>query len=222
MLLDELFKKSNTVILVGGSGLYLQALTQGLDKFPEVNPKDKAFVEKLWADSGIEALQNLLRELDPQYAQVVDLQNPMRLIRALSVCLSSKQPYSNFLGKPKPTKSFQHIAIGIEGPRPWLYQRINQRVDQMVQEGLFDEASSLYPHKELNALKTVGYTEVFAFMDGVISREQAIEDIKTNTRRYAKRQGTWFRRQSDIHWISAENPTKQAKSILQKLGVSPV
>jgi len=110
----------------------------------------------------------------------------------------------------------------MEGPKPWLYQRINQRVDQMVLEGLFDEASSLYPHKELNALKTVGYTEVFAFMDGLISREQAIEDIKTNTRRYAKRQGTWFRRQSDIHWISAENPTIQAKSVLQKLGINPL
>lgn len=222
ILLDELFKKSNSVILVGGSGLYIQALTQGLDEFPEVNPKDKAFVEKLWADDGIEALQNLLRELDPRYAQVVDLQNPMRLIRALSVCLSSKQPYSSFLGKPKPKKNFEHIAIGMEGPRPWLHQRINQRVDQMVQEGLFDEASSLYPHRELNALKTVGYSEVFAFMDGVISREQAIEDIKTNTRRYAKRQGTWFRRQSGIHWISAENPTIQAKSVLQQNGISPV
>ena len=220
-LLDQLFAVNPVVILVGGSGLYIQALTQGLDEFPEVAPEHKTYVEALWKDRGIEALQKLLRELDPEYAKTVDLQNPMRLIRALSVCLSCKQPYSHFLGKAKPARNFKNIALGIEGPRTWLHQRINLRVDQMVASGLFQEAASLYEHRDLNALKTVGYTEVFAYMNGLISEAQAIEDIKTNTRRYAKRQGTWFRRQPDIHWVTEVEPQLQAISALQGLGITP-
>ncbi len=208
-LTKKLFEKKNALILVGGSGLYIDAVLFGLDKFPKVDAKYRLQLDELLRENGIEALQKLLREKDPVYLEKVDQNNPHRLIRALEVCLSSGKPYSTFLNQKKIKRNFQHLIIGLDTEREKLYQRINKRVDQMVSDGLEAEAKSLYPNKQLNALQTVGYQEFFDFFDGKISKEEAIESIKQNTRRFAKRQITWFKKY-DATWFEGDSENYQA------------
>ncbi|EAR15840.1 MULTISPECIES: tRNA (adenosine(37)-N6)-dimethylallyltransferase MiaA [Robiginitalea] len=208
--LRNLFKTHDIAILVGGSGLYLDAVTRGLDEFPEVEARIRRELNALWQDQGLGALQEMLREKDPEYYSAVDRQNPHRLIRALEVCLVAGRPYSSFLGKRKAPEFFKTIRLGIDAPRETVYRRIEQRVQAMVKAGLEAEARSLYPYRDLNALQTVGYQEFFAYFDGKYDRDTALEEIAKNTRRFAKRQLTWFRKDPEIHWIPYDAPLDQA------------
>ena len=195
--LKTLFKTKDTVILVGGSGMYADALIDGLDVFPEIDSQIRLDLIAKLHDEGIEALSVQLKKLDLTYYENVDLGNPHRLIRALEVCLESGLPYSSFLGNKKAPDFFTTKKIVIQWKRQTLYQRINLRVDQIVAAGLEEEARKLYPNKNENALQTVGYREWFIHFDGTTDKATAIEEIKKNTRRYAKRQITWFKRYSD-------------------------
>jgi tRNA dimethylallyltransferase len=197
-LLEELYQDHDPLLLTGGSGLYINALCQGMDEFPNVPEHIRHEVEAAYQQHGISYLQEALKSADPVYCETVDLQNPHRLIRALSVCYSSGQPYSSFRKAGAAARFFRPVYLQLHWPREELYDRINRRVDLMLEAGLEEEARSLYPLKHLTALQTVGYQEFFDYFDGNISREQAIELIKRNSRRYAKRQLTWFRR--DGHW----------------------
>jgi len=193
-LLKKLFKKHDTVIMVGGSGLYADAVMQGLDEFPEVDPAIRPQLMAIFQQEGIEILQDLLRQHDIKHYQRVDRNNPHRLIRALEISLSSGKPYSSYLGKREAPDFFEAQTIVIDWAREKLYERINTRVDHMIEANLINEAQALHPQKNLNALQTVGYRELFAYFDGKIDKEFAQDEIKKNTRRYAKRQVTWFRK----------------------------
>ena len=195
--LKTLFKTKDTVILVGGSGMYADALIDGLDVFPEIDPQIRLDLNAKLHNEGIEALSGQLKKLDLTYYGKVDLGNPHRLIRALEVCLESGLPYSSFLGNNKAPDFFTTKKIVIQWKRQTLYQRINLRVDQIVAAGLEEEARKLYPNKNENALQTVGYREWFIHFNGTTDKATVIEEIKKNTRRYAKRQITWFKRYSD-------------------------
>lgn len=193
-LLENLFKTKDIVLLVGGSGLFIKAVLEGLDKFPEVPQSVRNKWSKIAETEGIEKLQNLLQKQDSEYYREVDIHNPHRLIRALSVIEVSGKPFSSFRNKSGKKRNFIPINIKLNWEREILYQRINLRVDQMMEQGLLAEANGLYHLKDLNALQTVGYQEFFDFFDGNISQEEAVELLKRNTRRYAKRQMTWLRK----------------------------
>lgn len=197
-LLEQLFEEHDLVVVAGGSGLYIKALTEGLDQFPEVPLTIRDSIEQQYEQRGISYLQQLLLEKDPVYYQQVDLNNPHRLIRALAVIESSGKPFSSFRTTQHKTRSFHPIYLQMHWPRPDLYDRINKRVDIMLEEGLLEEVKSVYPHKNLTSLQTVGYQELFDYLEGTITLEEGIELIKRNSRRYAKRQLTWMRR--DGHW----------------------
>lgn len=199
--LHELFQKNEIVILVGGSGLYIDALLNGLDNFPEVPAEIRQELIEKYQQKGISFLQEKLKELDFQQYNKMDIQNPQRLIRALEVCLASGKPYSSFLNKKEKNPFFTSVEIGLTASRSVIYERINLRVEKMLEQGLLKEAQKLYPHRNLNALQTVGYQELFSFFGGEFSLEVAIEKIKTNTRRFAKRQATWFGKNPKIHWF---------------------
>ena len=200
-LLKELFKQHNVVIMVGGSGLYADTVVYGLDDFPEVSPEIRNELNELYQKQGITYLQTRLKDLDSiQYTQM-DIQNPQRMMRALEVCIASGKPYSSFLKKKKTLRDFTNITIGLTAEREVVYNRINRRVELMLEEGLLIEAQRLFPYKELNALQTVGYRELFDFLEGKTSLDFAVEEIKKNTRRFAKRQYTWFHKNKDIHWF---------------------
>ncbi len=202
--LEELFKDHTHAILVGGSGLYIDAVTKGLDNFPEVDTTIRKKLQETYNNKGLEPLQQRLKALDPMYYEKVDLQNTQRVLRALEVCVSSGQPYSSFLTKPSKKRPFNTIRIGITADRQLIYDRINQRVDTMIKEGLIDEVKSLYNYKSLNALNTVGYKEIFKHLDGEWELDFAISEIKKNTRRFAKRQLTWFRKDTEIEWFDSK------------------
>jgi tRNA dimethylallyltransferase len=215
-LLDGLFNEKNIVILVGGSGLYIDAITKGLDYFPKVSPEVREALNKQLKNNGIEALQELLKQSDPQYYDTIDLNNPHRLIRALEICIGTGKPYSSFLGKKK-SRTFKTTTIGLTAPREIVYERLNDRVDKMIEHGLVEEARSLYEHKGLNALQTVGYTEMFKYFDGDWDLDFAISEIKKNTRRFAKRQRTWFKKNEHTHWINYQfNIDEVLRNILTK------
>ncbi len=205
-LLEKIFEKKEIAILVGGSGLFIRALCEGLDKFPPVPDGILEELERIFKDEGITPLQEELREKDPDYFQQVDQNNPMRLIRALSVCRASGKPFSSFRSGKKAKRPFTPIYILLQMDREKLYERINLRVDRMIEQGLVEEARKLFPHRHFNALQTVGYQELFEHFEGKITLEEAIEKIKQNSRRYAKRQATWFRK--DSHW-QAFSPQEQ-------------
>lgn len=196
--IEQLFKDHQYLILVGGSGLYINAVLNGVDDFEEIPVEIRESLNKSYQEKGITFLQEELKKLDPEYYNQVDLNNPQRLIRALEVSLHTGKPYSGFRTKIKKERSFQHINILINTDREKLYERINLRVDKMMQDGLLQEVKELIPFKNLNALNTVGYKELFDYFDNKISLDQAIEQIKQNTRRYAKRQLTWFNNQGDF------------------------
>jgi tRNA dimethylallyltransferase len=193
--LEELFKDHDLVFMVGGSGLYINAVLYGVDEFEEVSEETKKKVKKGYEEKGIEWLREQVQNLDPDHYSTVDVSNPQRLQRALEVCLESGKPYSSFLSKTKKERTFEPIKLLINTDREQLYERINTRVDQMISAGLVEEAKKLYPHKDLNALNTVGYKELFAHFDGQTDLKTAIDLIKQKTRNYAKRQLTWFKNQ---------------------------
>ena len=193
-ILDHLFLEKDVVILTGGSGLYIRALCEGLDQFPEVPSQVRTDLIEQYEKDGIEYLQKELADKDPDYFKIVDKQNPQRLIRALEVCIASGASYSSFRIKANTIRPFKTINIQLEWERAALYDRINQRVDNMIKTGLIEEARKLYPLKHLNALQTVGYQELFDYFDKKITLEEAVELIKRNSRRYAKRQLTWMRK----------------------------
>jgi tRNA dimethylallyltransferase len=199
--LDELFLTNDYVVLVGGSGLYVDAVLKGFDDFPEIEVLVREEVTSNYEKSGIRYLQTELEKRDPNYFEVVAKENPQRMMRALEVCIGSGKPYSSFLNQKKNTRNFTPILIGLEAERSLIYDRINKRVDIMMNEGLLAEAKDLFPHKDLNALQTVGYRELFSYFEGEISLKFAIEEIKKNTRRFAKRQLTWFKRNEDTKWF---------------------
>ena len=199
--LDELFLINDYVLMVGGSGLYVDAVLKGFDYFPEIDASVRDEVTSNYEKSGIEYLQTELEKRDPNYFEVVAKENPQRMMRALEVCLGSGKPYSSFLNQKKTTRNFTPILIGLEAERSTIYDRINQRVNSMMSEGLLAEAKDLFPHKDLNALQTVGYRELFRYFGGEISLEFAFEEIKKNTRRFAKRQLTWFKRNEGTKWF---------------------
>lgn len=190
--LENYFKNNNHIIITGGTGLYIEALIEGLNEFPDVEKDIIKNLEKIYSDKGIEALQDKLKKIDPDYFSKVDKNNHHRLIRAISVFEQSGIPYSAFLKKDKNKIKYKSINILLELPRKELYDRINTRVDEMILNGLEKEAKELFPHRNLKALNTVGYKELFKYFDGEITLEEAISLIKRNTRRYAKRQMTWF------------------------------
>ncbi len=211
--LDELYTKSNTAIMVGGSGLYVNAVLYGLDTFPPIEVSIRESIQAQYAAQGIEYLQNELKRLDPAYYQTIQtenpqtLQNPQRLMRFVEVCVGTKKPYSSFLQQVSVIRNFTPILIGLDAPREVLYERINLRVDQMMEKGLVQEVTALLAEQDNNALQTVGYKELFAHLNGNCTLTDAVEAIKQNTRRYAKRQLTWFRRNADIQWFDYQSPT---------------
>ena len=199
--IDELFLTNDYIVMVGGSGLYVDAVLKGFDEFPEINASVREEVTYNYEKFGIEYLQTELEKRDPNYFKVVSKENPQRIMRALEVCIGSGKPYSTFLNLKKNTRNFTPILIGLEAERSIIYDRINQRVNCMINEGLLAEAKALFPHKKLNALHTVGYRELFQYFEEEISLQFAIEEIKKNTRRFAKRQLTWFKRNENIKWF---------------------
>ena len=199
--LEALFKENPIQIMVGGSGLYVDAVLNGLDYFPEVDPKIREALLLKLEKEGIEVLQKQLKELDLETYKLIAIDNPHRIMRALEVCIGSGIPYSTFKNKPKKQRNFNNIKIGLNADREIIYNRINQRVDAMIDNGLIEEAKTLYAHKELNALQTVGYRELFSFFDGNFTEEFAISEIKKNSRRFAKRQLTWFKRDKNTLWF---------------------
>ena len=203
--LEELFADHDWVVAVGGSGLYVRALCEGMDDLPQADEPLRRKLEHRLAEEGLGALAEELRELDPEYCRTADLNNPARVMRALEVCLQTHMPYSRQRTGERRPRPFEIVKIGIDLPRDVLYDRINRRVDRMLADGLEAEARALYPYRELNALKTVGYREFFDYFDGRIGYDEAVELIKRNSRRYAKRQLTWFRRDSEIRWFAPDD-----------------
>jgi len=203
-LLPELFEKNNITLMSGGSGMYIDAACSGIDDIPDVDPSVREKFLKKYNEDGIEGLRMTLKLLDPDHYANVDLKNSKRILRALEICESTGRPYSSFLKKEKRVRDFGIIKIGLERPRNELYSRINERVDEMIKAGLEEEANSLYNFRNLNALKCVGYREFFDVIDGKITRDKAIELIKRNTRRYAKRQLTWWGKDKEIKWFQPE------------------
>lgn len=204
VLLDELFQTRDVVIMVGGSGLFIRAITHGFDDIPGTSPEIREQLNDDFRDNGIAALQEKLRVADPEYYATVDINNPQRIIRALEVFKSTGQPFSSFRTLKRAERPFRIISIGLDMPREALYDRINRRVDQMIEQGLVDEVTSLLPYRHLNPLNTVGYTEIFDYLDGQMNLASAVVAIKQNTRRFAKRQLTWFRKDKTIHWLTAD------------------
>src|ERR1035437_76498 len=200
-LLDELFQKHKFVLLVGGSMMYIDAVCKGMDDIPGVDIETRAFWQKEFAEKGLEFIQNELKRVDPVHYQQVDIQNPKRIIHALEICSISGKPYSEFRTGKRKDRNFKILKIGLNRPRPELYERINSRVDEMMEEGLLNEAKEFYPFKNLNTLNTVGYKELYEYLDGNCTLDFAVNMIKQDSRRYAKRQMTWFNRDKEIHWF---------------------
>jgi len=211
--LDEYLKTKDTIIAVGGSGMFLNALTHGFDELPENTSEIRAELNTIFKNEGLAPLQKELLKKDPSYYHEVDLKNHVRVIRALEVIRITNQPYSSQRKREKKQRNFEVIKIGIDYPREDLYECINHRVDLMMKAGLLEEAKLLYPHQAKNALQTVGYRELFDYFEGKYELDFAIQEIKKNSRRYAKRQITWFKKDTDIHWIKP-NDLETAKQII--------
>jgi tRNA dimethylallyltransferase len=216
--LDTLFKSVNTVVAVGGSGLYIRALCEGMDSLPEADATLREQLATRLQNEGVECLANQLRELDPEYYQVVDRNNPARIMRALEVCLSSGQKYSELRKGERKERDFQIVKIGVSMPREQLYDRVNRRVEMMIAAGLEAEARSVLAYRHCNSLHTVGYSEMFDYFDGKTTLDEAIELIKRNTRHYAKRQMTWFRRDEQIAWFAPTDYQQIIKYIDSQFG----
>lgn len=203
-LLEQLFAKHYVVVVAGGSGMYVQALTRGMDRMPEVPPQLREALNQQLKEQGLESLVEELKQLDPLYWQEVDRQNPSRIIRALEVSRATGKPYSAFRQQQYPKRAFETIKLGLDRPREELYTRIDQRMELMLEQGLLEEAKRLYPFRQLNALQTVGYQEIFSYLEGKYDWDEAVRLLKRNSRRYAKRQLTWFRKDPDFVWFHPE------------------
>lgn len=215
--INSIFKKNKVAVLVGGSGLFINSVLYGLDEIPEI---DENIRNSLYSDMdslGIKTLQEKLKLLDPNSYENIDIDNPRRLIRALEVTIGSGKPYSSFLKKTKKTRNFNVITIGLNQDRAELYEKINTRVDNMIKDGLIDEAKGLYELKNLKTLNTIGYSEVFKYIDGVYSKDECINEIKKNTRRYAKRQLTWFKSIENVKWVSPNYDLKDVLNHIERL-----
>ena len=200
-VLKNYFKKNNYAVLVGGSGLFVHVVCNGIDDIPKVPNELRNKVREYYKINGLNYIQNLLKQYDKKHYNVIDLSNPQRILRALEVCIYTKKPFSSFLIKKQEKNNFHLIKIGLNPPREILYENINSRVDSMIKNGLIDEALNLVDFKNLNSLQTVGYKELFDFFDNKISEKEAIDLIKRNTKKYAKKQMTWFKRDRDIKWF---------------------
>lgn len=214
--LNSYFRSNEYAILVGGSGLYVDAVIYGLNTFPEIPEGKREELEARLVNDGIESLQKVLKEKDPVYYASADIKNPRRLIRALEVIETSGKPYSSYRKGMNTNREFNTIFIGLDAERPVIYDRINRRVDVMIANGLIDEAKSLHKYKNLNALQTVGYRELFDYFDGKISKEFAISEIQKNSRRFAKRQGTWFKKNKEIKWFDYKTPIEEITAYIIK------
>lgn len=214
-LLNQLFQKNPIQIMVGGSGLYVDAVLHGFDEFPALEGTIRETINQRFEEEGLAYLQETLQSLDPHYFNKLTaenpqtLQNPQRMKRFVEVCLGTGKPYSSFIGKKEKVRPFQSICIGLEAERHELYDRINRRVDLMMADGLLEEVRALYPQRHLNALQTVGYRELFAYLEGDVDLPTAIENIKMNTRRFAKRQMTWFKRDPNTLWFPYTTPWEE-------------
>lgn len=213
--LDKLFEEKNIQIMVGGSGLYVDAVLKGFDEFPDINPSVRDTINTQFEEKGLTYLQDTLQNLDPSYYKTIaaenpqTFQNPQRMKRFVEVCIGTGKPYSSFIGKRKNNRNFKPIIIGLEADREIMYDRINQRVDIMMNNGLLNEVTSLYNQKHLNALQTVGYKELFDYLDEKTTLPFAIEEIKKNTRRFSKRQITWFKRTENANWFDYLTPVEE-------------
>lgn len=215
----ELFQMNDVVILVGGSMMYEKAVIRGLNDLPQANDDHQKKLTGIWENNGIEALRNLLEVLDPQYYAMVDRNNPRRLLRAIDIIWQTGKTYTENIAAQVKQKNFQVVRIGIEAAREIIYEKINHRVDVMMDYGLLQEAQQLMNFRNLVALQTVGYTELFRYFDGEWTLDFAIEEIKKNSRRFAKRQLTWYRKEEDIHWVNFQNSLEESLSLLQGLHI---
>lgn len=204
-LLDQLFQTSDYALLTGGSMMYIDAVCDGIDDIPTIDEETRRLMKQRLADEGLEALCEELRSLDPEYYEIVDRQNPRRVVHALEICTMTGKTYTSFRRRERRQRPFRIVKIALNRPREELYERINRRVDQMMSDGLLDEARALYPKKELNALNTVGYKELFDYLDGRWPLEEAVERIKGNTRRYARKQLTWYKKDKQIRWFHPDD-----------------
>ncbi len=216
-IIEKIHKRNNVIIMVGGSGLYLDAIIHGLDSFPKIKKKNKNELYEHYRTNGIEYLKKKLKELDENYYNKVDINNPQRLIRAIEVCMASDKTYSSYLNLSKKKRKFDVIKIILEEERNILYERINDRVDKMVKKGLIQEVSKNIKYKKYNSLNTIGYKEIFEYLDGKQSLFNAIEKIKRNTRRYAKRQITWFKKYKSNSLFTKKDRKKILNFILEKM-----
>lgn len=214
-VISKIHQKNSVAIMVGGSGLYVKAVTKGLDHFPEVDKSIRENLNHVYQSKGLEPLQQQLKTLDPVAYNTVAISNPQRLIRALEICIGTNKPYSSFLSHKAKERDFKTISIGLNAERSILYDRINQRVDIMIANGLVEEVKSLLPYKNLNALNTVGYKEIFQYLEGHCTLDFAISEIKKNTRRFAKRQLTWFRKDDRINWFDYQTNIEDILEIIK-------
>lgn len=216
-LLKEKFEHFNTMLMVGGSGMYVDAVCRGIDDLPEIDQEIRAKLEKKYLEEGIESLRFELKKLDPEYYDVVDLRNPKRILKGLEICMMTGKTYTSFRKSIKKERNFNILKIGLTMDRDLLYERIEKRVDLMVEQGLFEEAKKFYSFKHLNSLNTVGYKELFAHFSGEYDLKKAIELIKRNSRRYAKRQLSWFKRDEEINWFDRAEKDKILEFVEKKI-----
>ena len=200
-ILQREFEHSDYALLTGGSMMYIDAVCNGIDEIPTVDDATRELLKSRLSSEGLEPLVEELRQLDPEYYEIVDKQNPRRVVHGLEICLMTGKTYTSFRKREKKERPFRIVKIGLNRDREELYNRINQRVDQMMTDGLLDEAQRLYPMRHMNALNTVGYKEMFAYIDGTWTLEEAVERIKGNTRRYARKQLTWYKKDEQIRWF---------------------
>ena len=215
-LLDQQFQTHDYALMAGGSMMYIDAVCDGIDDIPTIDDATRELMKKRLAEEGLEKLCEELKILDPDYYDIVDRQNPRRVVHALEICTMTGKPYTSFRKREKRERPFRIIKIGLNRPREELYERINRRVDQMMAEGLLDEVQSLYPRRSLNALNTVGYKELFDYIDGRWPLEEAVERIKGNTRRYARKQLTWYKKDEQIRWFHPDDKETIINYISQK------
>lgn len=212
-VIDQLFNKYDVLLLVGGSMLYIDAICKGIDVMPDADPEIRADLKQQLEEEGIEALRLQLKKLDPDYYHMVDLKNPNRIIHALEISIQTGKPYSSFRSNTEKKRPFEIIKVALNCERQILHKRINMRVDEMVKNGLEQEVRSVYPQKQFNSLNTVGYREWFSYFDGEITRDKAIELVKRNSRRYARKQITWFRKDEKVSWFEPTEVDKIIKHI---------
>ena len=215
--LDEIFAEKDVAIMVGGSGMYEKAVVEGMNDLPEANEENQQKLISILENEGVEVLQNMLLKLDPDYFEIVDKDNPRRLLRAIDIIWQTNKTYTENLSTPKAKRNFETIRFGINAPREVIYERINLRVDKMMENGLLEEAKGLIGDRDKVALQTVGYSELFRYFDREWDLDFAIEEIKKNSRRYAKRQTTWNRKLQNVNWVNYDNSLQEALSLLRKL-----